>query len=988
VSRGQIGSGEFSRTSSRISDAAAGDGRPMNRIARPSGLAGGQAPRRRPGESTDTWWGRIQDRASRARPGRSRAEYGNGARQPGGGAAGRGTAWDEPGVVPPPERDRPRGLSGSGANGRVAELPRRSAPYGTSSSRGRGGGGGGKDGRRPRRKGDWWRHWTLKKALGLVAAMIGGFVILCAAGIAYAYSKTPIPTNIQDAALNAASTVYFSDGKTVVGKFGSTDRQPLTYSQIPALVRNAVIAAEDKNFWHEGGISPSGILRAAYYDLTSSSGSLQGGSTITQQLVRNYYTGIGTQQTLSRKIKEIFVAVKLAKAEPKTWILDKYLNTVYFGKGAYGIGAAAETYFGVSPSHLSRLTAGQAAMLASMIQSPSYYDPDPNGGAAHQALVARWRDYVLPTMVTMGAISQQTAAQAEQKFPTVVHQANLTWNGYRGYIMNRVRYELETSYGYSWAQIENDGLHITTTVSQRLMDSLRATVRQNETLMRHNTPPHPPAAVGGVTPDGLPKYVNVGALLEDPHTGAILAMYSGPNYAHHQYDNALQSRNQVGSSFKPYVLATAVKQGMNVQTSKLNGWSPLWIPPDSDPMTYARPHLPAGGDSASWYQVSNDEVSNPNRPVSVVEATALSLNTSYTDLWHRVAYSNGQHNVVNMAKAFGVDTQLSGLWRMRDESGTALGQASLTVAEQASMIATLADNGVYHSQHMIQKILTNTGQNIPIKVQSHEVLTPAQTADVDYAMSFDTSPMGTAAGMGLTNGQTIIAKTGTTNLAQSAFFLGATPRDAMAVGMFVNKPKCPARLQQFCQSQQSLAYKPPPGVQTLFGVGGFAGYGGEWPTVIWHDFFMKNFNRFPPIPWMQPNNDGTTWNLVGPFLRTKPKSKHTHTHGPGCHGHGNGNGNGQCQGTPTPTPTATGPTPTPTPSTPTPTPTSTCPPPPTPCHSHSPKPSHGPSAAAFAPAAAAAAGAPLAMLLIVVLGPALPLAARLRPRRRPRASGR
>jgi membrane peptidoglycan carboxypeptidase len=248
--------------------------------------------------------------------------------------------------------------------------------------------------------------------------------------------------------------------------------------------------------------------------------------------------------------------------------------------------------------------------------------------------------------------------------------------------------------------------------------------------------------------------------------------------------------------------------------------------------------------------------------------------------------------------------------------------------------------------------------------------------------------MGTAAGMGLTNGQTIIAKTGTTNLAQSAFFLGATPRDAMAVGMFVNKPKCPARLQQFCQSQQSLAYKPPPGVQTLFGVGGFAGYGGEWPTVIWHDFFMKNFNRFPPIPWMQPNNDGTTWNLVGPFLRTKPKSKHTRPHGPDCHGQGNGHGGpNKCQGTPTPTPT--GPTPTPTPSgTPTPTPTSTCPPPPTPCHSHSPKPSRGPSAAAFAPVAAAAAGAPLAMLLIVVLGPALPLVGRLRPRRRPRAPGR
>jgi membrane peptidoglycan carboxypeptidase len=925
-------------------------------------------------------WDRITDRVGRTFHAPAAGDGGGWGQDDS--QSARDSGWDERGAVSLRSRERPRGLS--------ASLPATRQPgrrYGQPGHGGAGGGGWDGRGRRARRKGDWWRRWTWKKALAVVVSAGGVFVILCALAIGVAYAKTPIPTQFQQAALNQASTVYFNDGKTVIGKFGSTDRQVLSYQQIPPLVRNAVVAAEDKNFWHEGGISPTGIVRAAWYDVTSSDGNLQGGSTITQQLVRNYYQGIGTEQTLSRKIKEIFVAEKLAKSKSKEWILTTYLNTVYFGNGAYGIGAAAQTYFGVAPTQLDKLTPAQAAMIAAMIQSPSYYSPDPKAGARYQGLLFRWK-YVLNSMADIGAITQQQEAKALHKFPTVIKQSNLNWSGYRGYLMNRVRYELETVYGYSWAQIENDGLRITTTVSERLMQSLRASVRRNQTLMKRNEPPT--GIASGVTPDGLPKYVNVGALLEQPNTGAILAMYSGPNYTHHKFDNALQSRNQVGSSFKPYVLATAVKEGMNVQTSRLNGWSPLWIPPDSQPRTFAR--LAKPGNATSWYQVSNDEVSNPNHPVSVVDATALSLNTAYTDLWHRVALGpDGEHEVTSMAKAFGVDVGPyksggSGLVTMEDQSGTALGQASLTVAEQASMIATLADMGTYHTQHMIEKIVSTTvagtTQTTQAKVDTRQVLTPSEAADVDYAMSFDTTGEGTAAGLGLTNGQTVIAKTGTTNLAQSAFFLGATQRDAMAIGMFVNKSGCPPRLEQICKSTQSLSYAPPHGLQTLFGVGGLAGYGGQWPALIWHDFFMKNFNSQTPQPWPGPNNDGTAWNLVGPFTRTKPKPHHEHQPGGGQHCHQHGPLRFLChQHGPTPTPTTS-------PSiAPTPTPTTTCGGPFS-CPSSTPTPSHGgATAAAKAVAAGAAAGLPLALLLVVIAGPSLPLLRRLRPRRG-RAPGR
>jgi membrane peptidoglycan carboxypeptidase len=772
------------------------------------------------------------------------------------------------------------GYPGNGYGGRrpggsvaLKEPDVRRRPGRHSGGGGGGGGGFGGDGRE-HRKGDWWRHWTLKKAVSVAAIAAGGMVVLGAAGMGIAYAKTPVPTDRSLSATQAASIVYFSNNKSRVGQFGSVDRQVLLYNQIPPALRNAVVAAEDKNFWHEGGISPTGILRAAYYDLTNSGGNLQGGSTITQQLVRNYYANIGTAQTVSRKIKEIFIAQKLAQRTSKEQILKEYLNTVYFGGGAYGVGAAAQYYFGLPPSQINQITPAQAAMIAAMIQSPSGYSPNPKAGASYQALVARWH-YVLNAMVGMGTLSPQDAAKA--KFPTVVKPFNNSWGGYRGYIMQAVLSELQQTYGYSKEDVYTRGLHIVTTFSKPLMDSLYATVKQNRALMKAGTPPTPPfGAHVACRPAGcLPGYVRIGAVLENPANGAILAMYSGQNYKDTQLDNALQSRNQVGSSFKPYVLATAVKQGMNVQTSRLNGFSPLWIPPDTTPMTFASLKDP-GPSVPGIFQVQNDEVDNPDRPVSVVEATAMSLNTAYADLWHRVALTNGQNSVVNMAKAFGVNVGTypdgSGLADMEGQAGTALGQASLTVEEQANMIATLADGGVWHTPHVVKQIIVGNATTAA-KIDQREVLTPDETAEVDYAMSFDMGSMGTANGLGLTNGQTVIAKTGTTNLSQQAFFLGATPRYAMAVGMFTNKNGCPKRLGSVCTSTQSLAFAPPAQVkQTLFGVGGLAGYGGQWPAIIWHDYFMKNFNSVPVQSWPAlPANFGSAWNLVPPLPKPKPR---------------------------------------------------------------------------------------------------------------------
>jgi membrane peptidoglycan carboxypeptidase len=861
--------------------------------------------------------------------------------------------------------ERPRGLAGL--------LARVRHP--------RGGGSGGWDdggGGRPHRKGDWWRRWTWKKVLAVLGAGFGSLVLLGSVIIGIAYANTKIPSMRQLVNQSSiASTVYFSNGKPVAS-FGQTTHVVLNGNQIPQIMREAMVAAEDKNFYHEGGVSISGIIRAALSDLTSSGGNLQGASTITEQLVKQGYEGLSTQATnsstlssgLANKIKEILIAEKLAREKSKSWILTEYLNTVYFGAGATGVGAASEAYFGIPAS---KMNVAQAAMLASMVQLPGYYSPIPSAGAPYKALVWRWRYHTLATMVQMGDLSAQAAAKL--KFPTIVHNTNANWGGYRGYIMQRVLYELQNYWHLNtpqqaMARATTAGLKIYTSYNERLMNALYATVAQNQKLMRECAPPAV-ALVGGGDPGNygfacsrLPKWVDTGAVLIQPSTGDILAEYGGQNYNQHPFDYAMESYNQVGSSFKPYVLATALKQGMNAMTSIMNGFSPLWIPPvGSGPTVYPKYQGPGGGTSPGpgWFQVINDDTPASVGPVSVQKAMAASLNTAYTSLYSRV----GGAAVMQTAQQFGVYTGAgTALASNENGVGEALGQGSLTVLEQATMVATIADNGLYHASHAIVKIVAGSHVIRP-PVATHTVLTAPQAAEMDWAMSQDLYPGGTAPGDNLPNGQVAIAKSGTTNLAQSAFFLGATPDYAMAVGMFVAHPGCPPRLQAQCDAKTSLQYAPPAGIQTLFRVGGLAGYGGGWPATIWHDYFTSQFSNEPVTAWpTPPTNLGTTWNLVG-----KLPKKHRHhrpspspSPTPGCPSPGNPH----CSPSPPPSPTP-----------------STCPPLPIPC---SPSPTNtspgggpGQSGTATSVAGTAVAGTVLFGGIAVV---ALPSRRRRRPGRR------
>jgi membrane peptidoglycan carboxypeptidase len=743
----------------------------------------------------------------------------------------------------------PRGHGRGGSHARTTSAqqagPVNWAPGGPGGPRGPQGRG--PQGPRVKVKGSWWRHWTWRKAVGLLLACIGSVVVLGAIAVFMTYEETPVPSAAMAATGYAQTTVESSNG-TLIGRFGTTDRVELNYNQFPPSLIYAVLAAEDRNFFNEGGISPTGIIRAAYEDIKGDDGTLQGGSTITQQFVRQYYVGIGTEQTLSRKLKEIFVAMKVAKEKSKQWILQNYLNTIYFGDGAYGVQAAAETYFNKPVWDLS---VAQDAVIAAMIQQPSTY-PLPQ---YRSELIARWA-YVITGMVETGHLTAQQAAAMKFPAPGNYVPQSVGPDVWDPYVLNMVYNELIDVYHFSQSQIYNGGYLIKTTIDDTDMRTLYQAVQQNEVQMADD---------GGA----LQSYMHIGAVLENPATGAIQAIYPGPGYPGQRYvdaygvthtmtareckildcevNMAVYNREQVGSSFKPYILSTAVSAGMNVQTSTLDGFDPLWIPPDTDPDAYATSDqadaLPGS------YKVTNDTGAEDG-PFTPQNAMAQSINTAYTDLWHKV----GGSAVLGMAESMGVNLDASGLDTMENEAGVALGQASLTVAEQATMLATIDDDGIYHDAHVIASI-TQNGVLTPSQITTRLVFSPNPTQNteeatqVQYAMS-KTTVDGTATAAAMTDGREIIGKTGTTNTAQSAFFIGAIPQEALAVGMFTD-------------DQNGT------GSQTLNGLGGQSqgGFGGTWPATIWHTYAEDMFAQLPIQQFPTPVFTGQTWNLVPPNLR-------------------------------------------------------------------------------------------------------------------------
>ena len=266
---------------------------------------------------------------------------------------------------------------------------------------------------------------------------------------------------------NQIATIYYGDGKTVLDRVGSTNRTDITLTKVPGLRPQRGAGGGEPQLLHGPGISPTGIARAALNNVKG--GDLQGGSTITQQYVKNQFTN--GDRTFARKFKELFVTVKLDKQYSKDQILEWYLNTIYFGRGAYGIEAASQVYFGRS---VGKLSVAQGAVLASSIRSPALYDPQSHPDAAK----ARWK-FVLDGMVSMGKLSQ--GDEAKQKYPPVRKKTTSSLDSVRktwaGHVEDQVLDELDQA-GFSQARLNQEGLRVVTTIDKRAQDAAINAVRQ------------------------------------------------------------------------------------------------------------------------------------------------------------------------------------------------------------------------------------------------------------------------------------------------------------------------------------------------------------------------------------------------------------------------------------------------------------------------------------------------------------------------------
>ncbi len=586
-----------------------------------------------------------------------------------------------------------------------------------------GGGGGGKGPGKPRSR----RSRLLRRTLFLLL----GFIGFCIAAFAVAYLFTPVPSP-QEKAIAQGPTFYYSDGKTQIAKTG-INRDAVDLDRVPESTRNAVIAAENDSFYDDPGVSVEGTTRAFWSTVTGK--QLQGGSTITQQMVRNYYGGIGKERSVTRKLKEIMVALKVDREKSKDWILEQYLNTIYFGRNAYGVQAAAHAYY---DKDVSDLTPAEGAYLAAAIQQPSNF-ADPTG---HQRAAAeqRWRS-VVGNMVQDGYLTSADAAAME--FPVPVKQKITdVLKGQKGYMVNVAKKELTERRGYSEDEINRSGLKITTTFDKRLMDAMKQAVVRN-------------------TPDGMSKKIRTGAVSVDPATGQVLAFYGGRGYLEEALSSAFGDWAQAGSGFKPIALAAALQDGRSLGTT-YDG---------SSPQTFA------------GHAIHND--SNESfGTVNLVTATQHSINTAYVNLGRDI----GNEKIAEMAEKMGIPAS-----QMTEEQRNAatfpLGIVSLHPVQQAAVYATFASEGVHRTPFVVKSVTDNENHKRTFTEKGNRALSAQNARDATYAMQ-KVVQGGTGTNAQLPDGRDVAGKTGTTDEGKAIWFNGFIPQMATSVAMFRgdNKP--------------------------------------------------------------------------------------------------------------------------------------------------------------------------------------------------------
>ncbi|MFD8602052.1 penicillin-binding protein [Streptomyces sp. TSRI0445] len=595
---------------------------------------------------------------------------------------------------------------------------------------------------RPRRTG--WRRAvpTWRMTLGTLL----GLVVLLGAGIFAAYRLVDIPA--ANAAATAQSNVYlYSDG-SVIARDGDVNREKVKLSQVPPTVQHAVLAAEDRDFYSDDrAVDVKAMLRAGWNTVTGK--GKQGGSTITQQYVKNYY--LGQERTVLRKAKEAIIAVKLNREETKDQIFEGYLNTSYFGRNAYGIQAAAQAYYG---KNVEELTTAEGAYLASLLNAPSAYDVIAHPGNK-PAAQRRW-NYVLGGMVKERWLT--AAERATTRFPTPGEaKPSNGLSGQRGYIVQAVEDYLNRRGILDAKTLATGGYRITTTLDKAKQDAFVKAVADNVTAKTS-------------ADRAADRNVRVGGASIVPETGKVVALYGGIDYTKQYVSNATRRDYQVGSVFKPFVLTSAVVNDSTTQDGRR-------ITPNTVyDGTNKRTVVGVQG-STDYAPANEDDVDYGDITVRV--ATDKSVNSVYAQM----AQDVGPSKVRDTAIALGIPADTPDLTAA---PSIALGTANASVLDMAEAYATLADHG-RHGRYVLVEKVTKDGAEIELPERTTDQAVSREAADTTTAVlrSVVEGGTGTAA---QAVGRPAVGKTGTAEEDRAAWFAGYTPDLASVVAVMGQNP--------------------------------------------------------------------------------------------------------------------------------------------------------------------------------------------------------
>ncbi|MCK9794165.1 transglycosylase domain-containing protein [Isoptericola sp. 4D.3] len=642
----------------------------------------------------------------------------------------------------------------------------------------------------------WLPSWRIVVGTGLTGTALGAGLFVAA------WSTTTIPTGL-DEVNNQATTVYWSNGKEM-GTFAEQKREKIKLADLPPYVGNAVVASEDATFWTNKGVDPKGIARAALTNLQSD--TTQGASTLTQQYVERYY--MDTTKSYAGKAREAIIALKVAQTQPKEEVLENYLNTIYWGRNTYGIQAASQEYFNKDAKDL---TPDEAALLAGIIPSPNNWDPSVNPDQAK----SRWQRGMRELHEQGYITAQEYADRAFPKFVERKEAAN-TQGGQRGYLLAQVKKELVKSESnpdgiLDEGDIDTRGLRITTTIDHKLQ---KTAVEVEKTL-------HEDGAYGKAS-----KNIRMSLVSMDPQTGAVKALYGGPDYVKQSLNTATQDRIQAGSTFKPFTLIGALEEGHTLD-EKYDGNSPFYY---KDPETGEK-WEPSNFGGTDYGQID------------LVGATAHSVNSVYGALNLEI----GPEKTAEVAHRAGIRNTKDD--PIEAVPSNVLGTASVYPIDLARAYSTIASGGYRTTPHIVEKVTTLDGTVIyeAPKTQEKEFDADDITA-ATYAM---TQVVEQGSGQPAQELERPVAgKTGTSNDNLSAWFAGFVPQLTTVVGL--------RQYETLDLEAGKLA-----GQAEIDGFGEWGEItGSTWPVRAWTDFMqvategmkVEEFPEYvPPQPTFTPS---------------------------------------------------------------------------------------------------------------------------------------